>query len=143
MSSAAATESAKTSVSSAAPVRPSRLRRLSSSTKASNAGRSETHVRASTTPEATAVPSRALTRAHHRPSVTTPTGTPTRRRSSSTRSIGLAAQPSPMETCRESTGSTTSTSAPTWSPLDSAPVAVTVTVRSGEVMTAVVPGPAE
>ena len=88
---------------------------------------SSIHVCASKMPEATMVSGRALTIAHQRPSVTTPIGTPEARSSSSIRSTGLAAQPSPDGSRSESTGSMTSTSAPVVSPRTSAPVGVTVT----------------
>jgi len=104
-------------------------------------GGSSTHVCASTMPEATIVSGRALTIAHHRPSVTTPIGTDAARSSSSMRSTGLVAQPSVSGSRSESTGSTTRTSAPVVSPWVSAPVAVTVTAWSGERTGAAVAGP--
>lgn len=75
---------------------------------------------------------RALTIAHQRPSVTTPTGTFPVRSSSSVRSIGLVAQPSSSGSRSESTGSTTRISAPMVSPWASAPVGVTVRAWVGE-----------
>lgn len=132
ISSAAATDALNSSVSRSSARPATRRRRERSSTKALRVAGSSTQVCASTTPEATIVSGRALTIAHHRPSVTTPTGTDAARSSSSMRSIGLVAQPSVSGSRSESTGSTTSTSAPVTSPWVSAPVAFTVTEWSGE-----------
>ena len=71
---------------------------------------------------------RALTTAHQRPSVTTPTRAPEARSSSSIRSMGEAAQPSEPGSRSESTGSVTKTSAPVRSPRTSAPSGRTATV---------------
>ena len=121
ISSAAATDSRNISVSRSSGLPPTRRRRDSSSTNALRVAGSSTHVCASTTPDATIVSGRALTIAHQRPSVTTPTGTVAARSSSSIRSIGLVAQPSVSGSRSESTGSTTSTSAPVDPPWVSAP----------------------
>ena len=83
-------------------------------------------------PDASMVCGRAETIAHQLPSVTTPILTSDLRSSSSIRSIGLAAQPSASGSRSESTGSMTSTSAPTVSRWTSTPVGWTVTERSGE-----------
>ena len=90
---------------------------------------SSTHVWQSTTPEAVAPPSGALTSAHQRPSVTTPiVQAEFRLRSmAAIRSRGLAAQPSLPSSRSESTGSVTSTRAPNFSPRVRAPLGVTVT----------------
>ena len=90
---------------------------------------SSTQVWQSTTPEAVAPCRGALTRAHQRPSVTTPIEQvePGARSIAAIRSIGLVAQPSRPTSRSESTGSVTRTRAPTSSPCTSAPVGVAVT----------------
>ena len=109
--------------------------------KALRVSGSSIQVCASTMPEATIVFSRALTIAHQRPSVTTPMGTAPVRSSSSIRSIGLAAHPSPGGSRSESTGSTTMTSAPIVPSWTSAPSASRSPRSPGSAPTPANPGP--